>query len=121
MVGSRTHQNMIAREFGNTPNGSLPAYAPMGEMAQYHNPRAHLKYKKTTALGEKQGLGAIFPAEALGGAGIIALGMIYVGLDFPYAEGTIDWVKRRINQPKQTTQAVLLGAGTLILINRANR
>jgi hypothetical protein len=47
--------------------------------------------------------------------------MIYVGLNFPYAEGTIDWVKRRINQPKQTTQAVLLGAGTLILINRANR
>jgi|TARA_B100001094_G_scaffold179942_1_gene174247 hypothetical protein len=121
MMGSRTQFGMVAREFGNTPNGSLPAYAPMGEMAQYHNPRAHLKYKKTTALGEKQGLGAILPMDALGGAGLIALGMIYVGLNFPYSKETFEFVKKRIDQPKETTQALLLGAGTLILVNRANR
>jgi hypothetical protein len=121
MVGSRTQHNMIAREFGSTPNGSLPAYGAAGEMAQYHNPRAHLKYRKTTALGEKQGLAGILPTEALGGAGIIALGMVYVGLNFPYSEETFDWIKRRIDQPKETTQMLLLGAGTLILVNRANK
>ena len=121
MVASRNQLNMISREFGSTPNGSLPAYGAVGEMAQYHNPRAHLKYRKTTALGEKQGLAGVFPTEALGGAGIIALGMVYVGLNFPYSEETFDWIKKRINQPKQTTQALLLGAGTLILVSRANR
>jgi hypothetical protein len=121
MVASRNQLNMISREFGRTPNGSLPAYGAVGEMAQYHNPRAHLKYRKTTSLGEKQGLAGILPTEALGGAGLIALGMVYVGLNFPYSEETFDWIKKRINQPKQTTQALLLGAGTLILVSRANR
>ena len=74
-----------------------------------------------SALGEKQGLGAILPMDALGGAGLIALGMIYVGLNFPYSKETFEFVKKRIDQPKETTQALLLGAGTLILVNRANR
>ena len=121
MRGSRTQFGMVAREFAKTPNGSLPPYAPMGEMAQYHNPRAHLKYKKTTALGEKQGLGAALGSDALGGAGILAISMIYIGLDFPGAGRAINYVKKTIEQPKQTAQVLLLTAGTIILVNRANR
>ena len=115
MVGSRTHQHTISRAFGSTPNGSLPPYGAIGEMAQYtENPRAHIKYKKVTALGETQSV-----TQALGGAGIIAMSMIYFGLGFPYSEDVIDWTKDRINQPYETTQYAMLGLGAIILVNRA--
>jgi hypothetical protein len=47
--------------------------------------------------------------------------MIYIGLDFPGAGRAINYVKKTIEQPKQTAQVLLLTAGTLILVNRANR
>ena len=104
MVGSRTHQHTIARAFGSTHNGSMDAYAPAGEMMQYQNPRSHVKYKKVTSLGESTS-----PIEALGGAGAIALGMIYFGMGFPGSKGVIDWTKKRIEQPYETTQYAFLG------------
>jgi hypothetical protein len=116
MVGSRTHQHTIARAFGSTHNGSMDAYAPAGEMMQYQNPRSHVKYKKVTSLGESTS-----PIEALGGAGAIALGMIYFGMGFPGSKGVIDWTKKRIEQPYETTQYAFLGIGSAILIARAYR
>lgn len=115
MVGSRTHQHTIARAFGSTENGSMPAYAPAGEMAQY-NPRSHLKYKKVTALGESTS-----PVQALGGAGVIAISMIYFGMDFPGSKEVINWTKKRIEQPYKTTQYAFLGIGSAILVARAYR
>ena len=116
MVGSRTHQHTIARAFGSTHNGSMDAYAPAGEMMQYQNPRAHLKYKKVTSLGETTS-----PIAALGGAGTIALGMIYFGMGFPGSKPVIDFVKRRIEQPYETTQYAMLGIGSAILVYRASQ
>ena len=116
MVGSRTHQHTIARAFGSTHNGSMSAYAAEGEMMQYSNPRAFLKDRKVSALGE-----TTTPLQALGGAGTIALGMIYFGMGFPGSKGVIDWTKKRIEQPYETTQYAFLGIGSAILIARAYR
>ncbi len=116
MVGSRTHQHTIARAFGSTHNGSMDAYAPAGEMMQYSNPRAHLKYKKVTALGETTS-----PMAALGGAGTIALGMIYFGMGFPGSKDVINFVRKRVEQPYETTQYAMLGIGSAILVYRASQ
>ena len=116
MVGSRTHQHTIARAFGSTHNGSMDAYAPAGEMMQYSNPRAHLKYKKVTALGETTS-----PIAALGGAGTIALGMIYFGMGFPGSKDVINFVRKRVEQPYETTQYAMLGIGSAILVYRASQ
>ena len=56
---------------------------------------------------------------ALGGAGTIALGMIYFGMGFPGSKTVIDWTKKRIEQPYETTQYAFLGVGSAILISRA--
>tara|TARA_B100000902_G_scaffold295579_1_gene282411 strand:- start:489 stop:773 length:285 start_codon:yes stop_codon:yes gene_type:complete len=92
----------------------MGAYAQEGEMMAYSNPRAHLKYKKVTSLGETTS-----PIAALGGAGTIALGMIYFGMGFPGSKTVIDWTKKRIEQPYETTQYAFLGIGSAILISRA--
>tara|TARA_B100000029_G_scaffold54967_2_gene49871 strand:+ start:7114 stop:7395 length:282 start_codon:yes stop_codon:yes gene_type:complete len=93
----------------------MPAYAASGEMAQY-NPRSHIKHKKVTALGE-----SVNPVQALGGAGTIALGMIYFGMGFPGSKRVINWTKKRIEQPYETTQYAMLGIGSAILVARAYR
>ncbi len=80
----------------------------------YDNPRAFLKDRKVTALGE-----TTTPLQALGGAGTIALGMIYFGMGFPGSKTVIDWTKKRIEQPYETTQYAFLGIGSAILISRA--
>ena len=123
MVGSRTHQHTIARAFGSTENGSMPAYAASGEMAQY-NPRSHIKHKKVTALGESPGSlpSAITgPVTALGGGGMIAMGLIWFGMGFPGSKPVINWTKKRIEQPYETTQYAMLGLGSAILVARAYR
>ena len=88
---------------------------------QYDNPRAFLKDRKVTALGERTSLG--YPGQgvvqALGGAGTIALGMVYFGMGFPGSKTVIDWTKKRIEQPYETTQYAFLGIGSAILISRA--
>tara|TARA_B100002019_G_C21175647_1_gene550960 strand:+ start:66 stop:350 length:285 start_codon:yes stop_codon:yes gene_type:complete len=94
----------------------MDAYAPAGEMMQYQNPRAHLKYKKVTSLGETTS-----PIAALGGAGTIALGMIYFGMGFPGSKRVINWTKKRIEQPYETTQYAMLGIGSAILVYRASQ
>ena len=83
---------------------------------QYQNPRSHVKYKKVTSLGESTS-----PIAALGGAGTIALGMIYFGMGFPGSKSVINWTKKRIEQPYETTQYAMLGIGSAILIARAYR
>lgn len=83
-------------------------------MMLYDNPRAFLKDRKVTALGE-----TTTPLQALGGAGTIALGMIYFGMGFPGSKTVIDWTKKRIEQPYETTQYAFLGIGSAILISRA--
>ena len=104
----------MSRGFGRMPNGSLPAFGSGGEMNQYiGNPRGGVRYRKTTHLGSA-GL-----TDALGGTGLIAVGMIYFGLDLPYSKEVVDWVKDRINQPYQTTQYIMLGTGIAILASRA--
>ena len=116
MVGSRNQIHTMARGFGRMPNGSLPAFGAGGEMGQYiGNPRSGVRYRKTTQLGAA-GLG-----DALGGTGLIAVSMIYFGLDLPYSKEVVNWVKDRINQPYQTTQYVMLGTGIIILATRAAR
>tara|TARA_B100000029_G_C17069624_1_gene776332 strand:- start:241 stop:594 length:354 start_codon:yes stop_codon:yes gene_type:complete len=115
MVGSRTHQHTIARAFGSTPNGSLPAYGAVGEMSQYQqNPRAHLKYKKVTALGETQGL-----TTALGGAGLISLGLIWFGMGFPGYKPAADWAKKRLEDKRQTAEYAAILIGGYGLVSRA--
>ena len=112
MVGSRTHQHTIARAFGSTPNGSLPAYGAVGEMSQYQqNPRAHLKYKKVTALGETQGLTA-----AIGGAGLISVVLLWFGMGFPGYKRAENWTKKRLEKQYETAQyaAILLGGYGLV-------
>jgi hypothetical protein len=112
MVGSRTHQHIISRAFGSTPNGSLPPYGAIGEMAQYtENPRAHIKYKKVTALGEAHGL-----TTALGGAGILSLGLLWFGTGFPGYKKAENWTKKRLENKYETAQyaAVLLGGYGLV-------
>ena len=116
MVGSRTHQHTIARAFGSTHKGSMEAYARAGEMMQYSNPRACVKDRKISALGE-----TTTPLQALGGAGSLALGMIYFGMGFPGSKPVIDFVKRRIEQPYETTQYAMLGIGSAILVYRASK
>jgi len=81
-----------------------------------HNPRSHLKHRKVTALGE-----SINPVQALGGAGAIAIGMIYFGMGFPGSKSVINWTKKRIEQPYETTQYAFLGIGSAILVARAYR
>jgi len=111
MVGSRTHQHTIARAFGSTPNGSLPAYGAKGEMAQYGNPRSHLKHRKVTALGESAGL-----ATAVGGAGLISFGLIWFGMGFPGYKKAENWTKKRLENKYETAQyaAILLGGYGLV-------
>jgi len=94
----------------------MDAYAPAGEMMAYSNPRAHTKYKKVTALGETTS-----PIAALGGAGTIALGMIYFGMGFPGSKKVINWTRKRIEQPYETTQYAMLGIGSAILVYRASK
>ena len=113
MVGSRTHQHTIARAFGSTANGSLPPYGAKGEMEQY-NPRAHLKRRKVTALGEIGGLRA-----TLGGPGLVALGLIWFGTGFPGYKEVANWTKERIEKPYETAQYAAIAAGGFALINRA--
>jgi len=112
MVGSRTHQHIISRAFGSTPNGSLPPYGAIGEMAQYtENPRAHIKYKKVTALGEAQGF-----TTALGGAGVVSLGLLWFGMGFPGYKTAENWTKKRLEDKFETAQyaAILLGGYGLV-------
>jgi len=111
MVGSRTHQHTIARAFGSTPNGSLPAYGAKGEMAQNGNPRSHLKHRKVTALGESAGLTA-----AVGGAGLVSLGLIWFGMGFPGYKKAENWTKKRLENKYETAQyaAILLGGYGLV-------
>jgi hypothetical protein len=94
------------------PNGSLPAYGAVGEMAQYENPRSHLKYKKVTALGEpSKGL-----TTAIGGAGLISVGLIWFGTGFPGWESAANWSKKRLENKYETAQyaAILLGGYGLV-------
>ena len=83
---------------------------------QYSNPRAFLKDRKVSALGETN-----TPLQALGGAGTLALGMIYFGMGFPGSKRVINWTKKRIEQPYETTQYAMLGIGSAILVYRASK
>ena len=117
MVGSRTHQHTIARAFGSTPNGSLPAYGAMGEMAQYQqNPRAHIKYKKVTALGE-----SISPVAAIGGAGMVSIELIWFGMGFPGYKKAENWTKKRLENKYETAQYAAILLGGYGLVQRAYR
>lgn len=114
MVASRNQFHQIAREFGAEPNGSLPAFGAVGEMNNYlTNPRSATKYRKTTSLGQPATL-----TEGLGGAGLVAVGMIYFGMDMPGANFVINKVKKAIEKPYQTTQYLMLGTGIGILAYR---
>ena len=122
MLSSRTHFHTVAREFGMTPNGSLPPYGAIGEMNSQRGHIAPVKSRKVSMLGSSlAGESAISVTQALGGAGMIAVGMIYFGMGLPYSENVVDWTKDRINQPYETTQYAMLGTGILILAYRANR
>ena len=47
--------------------------------------------------------------------------MIYFGMGFPGSKPVIDFVKRRIEQPYETTQYAMLGIGSAILVYRASK
>ena len=122
MPSSRNHFHTVAREFGMTSNGSLPAYGAVGEMRSQRGHIAPVSRRKVTMLGQNHvEEKALSVTQALGGAGMIAVGMNYFGMDMPYSEDVINWTKDRIDQPYQTTQYLMLGTGILILATRAAR
>lgn len=115
MVASRNQQALLAREFGSTSNGSMPAYAPMGEISARMNPQSFNKYRKVTALGEEtNNLGFIdLSNKRLTTGAAVSLALIYFGLDFPGARPAIDFTKEVIGEPYKYTQRALLTVGTL--------
>ena len=77
--------------FGDLPNGS---------MAPYHS------------LGQAKN-------EGVEWAGLIGLGLIWVGLDFPGTTTVINLVQALLDRPKQTIQAVALLTGSAMVISTA--
>jgi hypothetical protein len=120
MVASQNQRHSLYREMGNTNNGSLPAYGAAGEMTAQMNPASFIKHRRVTPLVEQPvSLNGFGLGETLGGTGLILLGMIYVGQDMPGARGALDWTKKKLEQPKKTTQQLLTGIGIVGLAYRA--
>ena len=96
MVASRNQFHSLARELGSTSNGSMPAYAPMGEINARMNPQSFNKYRKVTALGEEN-LGFIDFSDRRVTTGVaVSLALVYFGLDFPGARPAIEFTKEVI-------------------------
>ena len=105
---------------GNANNGSLPAYGAAGEMTAQMNPSSFIKHRKVTPLvKEPVSLNGLSLRETLGGTGLIFLGMIYVGQDYPGGRPALDWTKKKLEQPRKTTQQLLTGIGIVGLAYRA--
>lgn len=120
MVASQNQRHSLYRHMGNAHNGSLPAFGAEGEMNAQMNPASFIKHRKVTSLvTEPAPLAGFGLGETLGGTGLILLGMIYVGQDMPGARGALDWTKKKLEQPKKTTQQLLTGIGILGLAYRA--
>ena len=92
MVASRNQFNSLAREFGNAPNGSMPAFGAVGEMNARMNPTSWLKHREVTGLGEVSN--SVPLGLYLGAA------MIWFGLDMPGAKAAIDFTKDIIKKTK---------------------
>ncbi len=115
MVASRNQFHSLARELGSTSNGSMPAYAPMGEINARMNPQSFNKYRKVTALGEDtSNLGFIdFSDKRLTTGVAVSLALVYFGLDFPGARPAIEFTKEVIGEPYKYTQRAMLTVGTI--------
>ena len=113
MVASRNQFHSLARELGSTSNGSMPAYAPMGEINARMNPQSFNKYRKVTALGEEN-LGFIDFSDRRVTPGVaVSLALVYFGLDFPGARPAIEFTKEVIGDPYKYTQRAMLTVGTI--------
>lgn len=113
MVASRNQFHSLARELGSTSNGSMPAYAPMGEINARMNPQSFNKYRKVTALGEEN-LGFIDFSDRRVTTGVaVSLALVYFGLDFPGARPAIEFTKEVIGEPYKYTQRAMLTVGTI--------
>ena len=113
MVASRNQFHSLARELGSTSNGSMPAYAPMGEINARMNPQSFNKYRKVTALGEEN-LGVIDFSDRRVTTGVaVSLALVYFGLDFPGARPAIEFTKEVIGEPYKYTQRAMLTVGTI--------
>ena len=119
MVASRNQMHTLAREIGSAPNGSMPPYAAVGEMNARMNPTSWNKHRKVTALGEQEGimgLGLIddLPTPTVGVA--LGVGLMYFGLDMPYAKEVKNVVKDAWNNKYETVQyaSLLVGMGAIV-------
>lgn len=116
MVASRNQFHGIAREFGTLPNGSMAPYFGGNELRQNIS-EYELFGRKNTNLGSMGALGA----GPMDFAMLLAMGSVYVGLDFPGARTTSRTIKRFVKKPIPVIQTGLLFAGTAAILLRQFR
>ena len=107
----------LARQFGNAPNGSMPPYGAIGEINARMNPSSWHKSRKVTALGEQTGLMGVMdniPTPTIGVA--LGAGLMWFGLDMPYAKEVKNVVKDAWNNKYETVQygSLLVGMGAIV-------
>jgi len=124
MVASRNQQHVIARSFGSVPNGSMPSYFGGNELGQYVNMREFTnpvssRMNTSAHMASVNGInGGFLGAGSMDTTLAVALGMVYVGLNFPGAREVAKVVRKVWKQPIPVLQTTALFAGTGLILYR---